>query len=127
MNDIISWYNNLKIKNTSSLQKSEEYKELLLLTSFLDEYYKIIPPKQRIWHITNNNFEIQKCVICGNVVNFDISKKKYNYTCSKICFKQYRDIGDWKDKFKQTCLNKFAYIFAYIHLFVGNIQQYNQT
>jgi hypothetical protein len=69
-------------------------KELLLLTSFLNEVYSNISDSQRFYHIFFNKMDLELCEFCGeprkygfmNKFSEAIDKKDSNYcrTCSKI-------------------------------------------
>ena len=83
MENIIEWYNNTKSSGYID-KKSKEYIQLLEYTKFLDEYYEKIIPKQRIWHLINNNFDIQICQICGNYIKFH-QFHGYLKSCSLEC------------------------------------------
>lgn len=71
-NILLEIINNDKTYNKSATRyllktHPEIWKEILEITSFLPDTAK---PKQRIWHILNDIFEIPKCPITGNNVKW---------------------------------------------------------
>jgi len=107
--NLLQWYN--KNKNCYFIKKgakdSEEYTKILSLTSFLNEYYDTISLSQRMWHIENDIFEIQKCEICGNIVKFERHIKYYK-TCCKTCNIKYRNSDELKQKTKNTNIERYG-------------------
>ena len=81
------------------------YSEILKLTSFLDVYYKNIPLSQRLWHVKNNNYNIQKCKICGNPTKYN---RSYRDTCSRKCDIEHKRSEEIQSKSKTTCLKKYG-------------------
>lgn len=66
--------------------------DILLLTSFLDDYYNKVYFKQRIWHIKNNLYHLIVCDICKS--NPSRFHKCHGYTCcSKKCSDKKRKIS----------------------------------
>lgn len=82
---------------TRYLHKShpELWQEILILTDFLPESAK---PKQRIWHIINDIWEIPKCPITGEPVSWHENRylKTKDYS-SKAIYQHRR--GDFKDNY----------------------------
>ena len=72
----------------------EYKKKLISSTSFLDEIYDKATPSQRIWHIKNQNFEVQKCKVCGNPAAW--YKDTYGVVCGKKCRNEYTKTDEWK-------------------------------
>ena len=116
--DLLKWYEENK-SSASYLKNTQEYQEIINLTSFLDEYYDKIIFSQRVWHIKNNCFEIQTCKICGKPLPYKKQEKQYKQTCSNDCFKQYMKSDEYSEKqksiskqsqkkIKQTCLEKYG-------------------
>ena len=117
---LISWYrNNKNCYSTKNNKNSDEYKEILSLTYFLNECYKNIPLSQRIWHL-ENNLEIQRCITCGNITNWK-SGRGYSKNCGKNCLNKYlasdenslkiRESTDYIvliENYKKTCLERYG-------------------
>ncbi len=103
--DYIEWYDQNKHR-IHCLKQTIQFKEIVSLTSFLDDVYQNIPFKQRMWHIENDNFEIQKCRICNNPVKW--GTEGYTNTCSKICKLEYSKSDEWKQKLEETSLKKYG-------------------
>ncbi len=93
------------------LPKKSKYMELLILsTSFLDKIYDKIPPAQRIWHIENQNFEIQTCKVCKNPVKWGNSHNKHTYStyCGKDCADIFFNSEQYHMECKQICLERYG-------------------
>lgn len=73
--NLISWYDKHK-EHTEYHNGDSEYIEIKKITEFLDPYYDEIRMQQRIWHIKNNKFEIQKCRICAKPLKF---RRRHGY------------------------------------------------
>lgn len=114
------WYGNrYNISKSVMLQNNKFWKEIIYLTSFLDEHYIKIYGYQRIWHIKNDVFELQKCEICGGIAIYSFKEQKYLKSCSKSCnikLKSLKSTGnknsrckkDWyKEKPNKEKPNKF--------------------
>ena len=111
-NDLINWYNNNTYKSSIKIL---EFRKICEITSFLDNNFKHITPKQRIWHLINNNFNIQYCEICEKPTNFDRHKDCYKICCSKECDEKFRLSPKWLDyldknktKTKLTCIERYG-------------------
>lgn len=105
MEKLISYYNSHKYKPNTN---SNEYKDILSLTSFIDNHYTIIPLAQRAWHIINNDLSLVSCIVCGKATKWNKNQYKYNITCSKQCSYDYRLSDYHKEKVKQTCLERYG-------------------
>ncbi len=103
---LIDWYQKHKFDGFN--HKHYEYRKILYLTSFLDGHYQKISTAQRMWHILNNNFEIQKCRICGNIVSWQRKQSKYVLTCGKNCYSRYFKTNEFKTKAEKTNLKKYG-------------------
>ena len=88
MDKLITWYNELNIRTLHSLKNDEEYQKIVELTSFLYLHFDNVTFPQRMFHINNNKFDIQKCEICGEHVKWK-NGRGYNKTCSKTCHDIY--------------------------------------
>lgn len=75
----------LTISNTKFFEFKKHELEICDLTSFLNESYENITFKQRMFHIKNKLFEMNKCV-CGNPGKWN--KNKGYVCCSKKCSKE---------------------------------------
>lgn len=118
MDNLIEWYESHKT-SARFMTESKEYKQIFLLTSFLDNHYEKITIAQRMWHIINNNYELQKCVMCNNFAVYKKQEKQYKVTCSKDCSKLYFlsekyaniqsvNYKSSQDKIKKTCIERFG-------------------
>jgi hypothetical protein len=74
-------------------------------TTFLDSHYALIPRHQREWHIQTQNFQLQHCKKCSNIVNWSIKNKKYSTYCSSKCAQSDRDV---RLKIEKTCIERFG-------------------
>ncbi len=93
--------------NHYTILNNEHFKiKFYSLTSFLDDVYDKIVPSQRMWHIQNNCYEIQKCKICGNPASW--SKDIYSVVCNKDCKQEYLQTQEYKDKIKNTNLERYG-------------------
>ena len=81
------------------------YNEILKLTSFLNDHYENIPLSQRLWHVKNNNYNIQKCKICNNPVKYN---RNYKNTCSRKCDVEYKKSEEIQNKSKTTSLKRYG-------------------
>ncbi len=104
--ELIMWYD--RFKSSPKIHEHAEYDEICALTPFLDTSYDNILPKQRIWHIKNNDFEIQKCKICGKPTVWNNRHCKYTLTCGKMCRISYANTSEWRDSFETTCLERYG-------------------
>lgn len=104
--ELIVWYD--RFKSSPKIHEHDEYDEICALTPFLDTSYDNILPKQRIWHIKNNDFEIQKCKICGKPTVWNNRHCKYTLTCGKMCRISYANTSEWRDSFETTCLERYG-------------------
>jgi hypothetical protein len=99
--DMIKWYRKRESDIPIILVKISG------LTSFLDNNYSDIPLKQRIWHIKNDDFEIQKCKICSKPTRWS-KYGFYKQTCSDVCQNKLYVTPEYKNKQKQTCLERYG-------------------
>lgn len=81
------------------------YNEILKLTSFLNDHYEDIPLSQRLWHVKNNNYNIQRCKICDNPTKYN---RNYKNTCSRKCDVEYKRSEEIQDKSKTTSLKRYG-------------------
>ena len=81
----------------------DKYKEILLLTSFLDN----INPKfnQRLWHINNDMLNIVYCKCCKNIPKFLDFTRGYVAHCSYKCAQSSKET---KEKIEKTNMEKFG-------------------
>jgi very-short-patch-repair endonuclease len=103
--------------NYQILRREGLLEEINDLTEFLNEHYVKIKLRQRIWHIKNQKYEIQKCGVCKtSPAKFH---KSHGYVAcssecltikkSKVGIKAYKENKDTIiDKIKKTCLKKYG-------------------
>lgn len=99
---ILSWYGIYKAY--PGIRKFPEYQCVIELTKFLDFLNPTFP--QRIWHLRNQNFEIQRCKICRRPLRF--MKGKYHSTCSMACNGKWMQTHEFKNKITATCLERYG-------------------
>lgn len=102
--DLLNFYYKNKFNHNDYILNSEEYKEIVILTSFLRNDVKMI---QRIWHLENDVFYVPKCCICGQETSFNIKSKRYNTTCCKNCKSEYYKTVRLK-KIEKTSIEKYG-------------------
>lgn len=104
---LISFYNQHKGHIIGKMLEIDEVKEIISLTSFLNFVYENIKMSQRIWHIKNDIFCIQKCIICDSYANYNDKNIRYNITCCKECKSTY-DNTLRVEKTKKTNIEKYG-------------------
>ena len=77
------------------------------ITLFLNNNYNKITLKQRIWHLHNNNFNLQYCCICGELSPFE-RHIGYKLTCNKKCQNIYSKTEEFKEKRKLTNTERYG-------------------
>ena len=82
---ILDIYNLNKYSYINNLKKYNLFHDFLKMTLFLNDKYNKIHNNQRLWHIKNNIFIIQKCKICNNMVDYNNKTGEYYSTCSQKC------------------------------------------
>ena len=106
MSSLVIWYDKHK-NNIKSFKDDVEYLEILNITSFLNEFYNDISLSQRIWHIKNAIFEIQRCKYCiSNMVKFDNTHRIYLNCCCKTCQNELQKTDLWKQLWKKQYFEK---------------------
>lgn len=105
MEELILFYNKHKNATLCSWKLKPQFLKLCQLTSFLPEDSSI---SQRIWHIKNNTFELQHCVICGTIVQFNVKKGKYFITCCEKCKKEHKLSENYQNKRKETSIKRYG-------------------
>lgn len=104
---LIEWYKNHKSFCHTRINDNE-YKEIIKLTSFLDDNFQKIKFSQRIWHIKNNDFSLKYCKICGKLMEFNNTKRRYDITCSRDCYYHYNKTKEFTDKIVKTHKKKYG-------------------
>ena len=97
--EVVKFYDNF---NKKLFIKTNYYTQLCRSTSFLDSIYDDIKSNQRIWHLRNNNFEIQRCKICGKPTKWS---EYYQVVCSMECSKKYANTEECRNKIKKHLLS----------------------
>lgn len=105
---ILKWYDENKYNRKFDPTLCIEYEHLLSLTSFLDLEYSEININQRIWHLKNNNFEIQRCKTCNDVIGWDNNHKIYPLTCCKSCQNLYSKTDEFLNNRKKTSIERYG-------------------
>lgn len=106
---LIDWYEKSKFIAKKLIVEKKEYKEILNLTSFLDDKYSDISISQRMNHIRNNNFKYVSCKVCEKPLNYHNKNGLHGYStvCNNIdCISPNRKMPDMVILHKHT---KFDY------------------
>ena len=107
--ELIEFYNKHKSNISRCYENSLEAIKIRALTSFLDSSYDRIYYSQRIWHITNDYYELIKCPICNAVAAWNDKKIKYNKTCGNInCYNNYQNSDKVKQQRIKTNLKRYG-------------------
>lgn len=117
MEELILFYNKHKTRSDKVLKKFKEYNEICSLTSFLDQHYDVIKPRQRIWHIENIIFVIQRCIVCDTIVKWDVKNGGYSKTCSHKC----QTANSKSTEFRKNIIKKNLQKYGKEHFFQTNI------
>lgn len=88
--------------------KNPYYSEMMALTSFLDLHYSSISFKQRIWHLENDNYEVQKCEMCKKLTKFSVTyyKKFCCDECKEIYLRDERNLESICENFAEDSDDK---------------------
>lgn len=113
---LVDWCSKSKFAAKKVIVEKKEYKEILSLTSFLDNHYSDISLSQRIYHIKNGSFSYVSCKICGKPLNYHNKNGLHGYStmCNDInCISPNRKISNVTilhkhTKFDYKCLCKLC-------------------
>ena len=101
-----------KNKNNMRFKKDEEEcKEIVNLTSFLDDSYKLskITFIQRIWHIKNDFYEIKTCKVCQNQIKWRKDISDYNKICNNNkCKSEYYKTEEYQSLIKKSFVEEYG-------------------
>jgi endogenous inhibitor of DNA gyrase (YacG/DUF329 family) len=89
-------------------REAEPYREVLRLTTFLDDVYHSVPFAQRIWHLKNDNLNVQLCPVCSTPIEWDGRHRQYARFCSLRCWSVQVKTEDEQQKRKQKTLERFG-------------------
>ena len=84
------------------------YHEVLRLTAFLDDVYRDVPFAQRIWHVKNDDFNVQTCPVCSTPIGWDARHRRYARFCSPQCWSICVKTEEEQQKRKQKTLERFG-------------------
>ena len=89
-------------------REAEPYQEVLRLTAFLGDVYHNVPFTQRIWHLKNDDFNVQRCPVCSTPIGWDCRHRRYARFCSSQCWSVQVKTEDEQQKRKQKTLERFG-------------------
>ena len=89
-------------------REAESYHEVLRLTAFLDDVYRDVSFAQRIWHLKNDDFNIQLCPVCSTPIGWDARHRRYARFCSSQCWYIQVKTEDEQQKRRQKTLERFG-------------------
>lgn len=95
---IVQEYSKTKNPQNIKIYHKNYYDDIIQITSFLYDDCNI---QQRFWHILNNNFSIQICKTCPNLVKWETCHKRYRIFCSVKCSSSDKDVVNKRVKTKK--------------------------